>query len=93
MMRTKELTLPVEREALEAFRRFTRRLVEAFPLRAPADAVRNAVEIAGAAFAGDASAWPALVRTIADLLAITAGHDGGAVDDLRAFVEENADLL
>jgi hypothetical protein len=92
MMRARELTLPLDGAALEAFMHFAACVVEAFALCAPAGAVRDAVEIAGKAFAGDEEAWPVLVRAIAVLLAFTRESDG-ATAELRAFVEENADLL
>jgi hypothetical protein len=92
MTRGRALTIPREDDALGAFVCFAGRLVEAFAVRAPAGALRDAVELAGRAFAGDAETWPALVRTIAVLLAFT-NEPGGATGELRAFVAENTDLL
>jgi hypothetical protein len=92
MMRARELTLPNEHDALRGFVDFTACLVEAFAERAPAGALRDTVEAAGRAFAGDEAAWTVLVRDVAMLLAFTDQRDG-ASGELRAFVAQNADLL
>jgi hypothetical protein len=92
MMRERELTIPREDDALGAFMCFAGRLVEAFAFRAPGGELHDAVDFAGRAFAGESAAWPALVRSIALLLAFT-NEPGGATGELRAFVAENADLL
>jgi hypothetical protein len=92
MMRERELTIPRENDALGAFMCFAGRLVEAFAFRAPGGELHDAVELAGRAFAGESEAWPALVRTIAVMLAFT-NESGGATGEMRAFVAENADML
>jgi hypothetical protein len=92
MTRERELTIPREDAALGAFMCFAGRLVEAFAFRAPGGELHDAVELAGRAFAGESAAWPALVRTVAVLLAFSADRNG-ASGELRAFVSENADLL